>query len=344
MPVINEQKLKDDLKNRRFSSVYFFYGEESFLVKTYAERVKNKALGDGVSDMNLLELSGNPDLSLLSDHVESLPFFAEHKVIMINDFNPEKVAENEAEPLLDILRNAPETTVIVFYLTGCSFSLRAGRVKKLFEEIKKIAAVCEFKPLTPKETAGIIYRKAEREGRRISPQNANYLAEITACDLNLASAETSKLCCYVERGKEITREIIDKMVEKRLETKIFSLSDAMISGSGQEAFKILRELFEQRVEPVAILATLSGAYSEYYVARLGAAEGVQASGVAARLGYTGGRAGFFSRKYSKAAKMSLESLREAMSIILDTDVKLKSRRVNGNIMLEETVLKLMSIK
>lgn len=344
MPVINEQRLKDDLKNRRFSQVYFLYGQESFLVKTYADRIKNKALGEDISDMNLLELNGNPELSLLSDHIETMPFFSEYKVIMINDFNPEKIAENETETFLNMLGSVPDTTIVVFYLTGCTFSLRSQRMKKLFEDIKKYAFVCEFKPLTPKETAGIIYKKIEREGRRISTQNANYLAEITACDLNLASVETTKLCSYVDKGKEITKDIIDKMVEKRLETKIFTLSDAMISGSSQNAFRILNELFEQRVDPIPILATLSTAYSEYYAAKIAANEGGSAAKTASDLGYTGARASFFSKKYAQASKMNPSSLRKAMKIIYETDIKLKTTRNNGNLLLEETVLKLMSLK
>lgn len=343
MPVINEQRLKDDLKSRRFSRVYFFYGQEPFLVKTYADRIKNKALGEDISDMNLLELSGNPELSLLSDHIETMPFFSEYKVIMINDFNLEKIAENETEAFLNMLENVPDTTIVVFYLTGCTFSLRSQRMKKLFEDIKKYALVCEFKPLTPKETAGIIYRKIEREGRKISTQNANYLAEITACDLNLASVETTKLCSYVNKGEEITKEIIDKMVEKRLETKVFTLSDAMISGSGQNAFRILNELFEQRVDPIPVLATLSTAYSEYYAAKIAANSGVSAAKTASDLGYTGARAGFFSKKYAQASKMDLDDLRKAMKIIYETDIKLKTTRNSGNLLLEETVLKLMSL-
>lgn len=343
MPVINEQRLKDDLKSRRFSRVYFFYGQEPFLVKTYADRIKNKALGEDISDMNLLELSGNPELSLLSDHIETMPFFSEYKVIMINDFNPEKIAENETEAFLHMLENVPDTTIVVFYLTGCTFSLRSQRMKKLFEDIKKYALVCEFKPLTPKETAGIIYRKIEREGRKISTQNANYLAEITACDLNLASVETTKLCSYVNKGGEITKEIIDKMVEKRLETKVFTLSDAMISGSSQNAFRILNELFEQRVDPIPILATLSTAYSEYYAAKIAANSGVSAAKTASDLGYTGARASFFSKKYAQASKMNLDDLRKAMKIIYETDIKLKTTRNNGNLLLEETVLKLMAL-
>lgn len=346
MPIINEQKIKDDLKSGKLSPVYFLYGEEIFLVKTYADKIKNKALGGDESGINLVETGGNPDFSKLSDHIEAVPFFSDYKVIMINDFNPEVLAnqtEDEMEIFQNVLSNMPETAVLIFYNTGISFSARSAKVKKVWEIIKKYAAVCEFKPLSLKEVTNIIYKKVEKEKRTISPANAEYLAEITLCDLNLASSETRKLCNYVDEGKEITREIIDVMVEKRLETKVFSLSDAMLRHNKKEAFRILNELFEQRAEPVVILATLSSAYSEFYIDKAAVNSSIPFNQVASDCGYTGFKANYASKKYNQAKTMDSNSLRQAMSVIYDTDIKLKSVKIDGRLLLEETVLKLMEL-
>ncbi|MCM1055384.1 MAG: DNA polymerase III subunit delta [Bacteroides sp.] len=341
MPIMTEAQLSANIKSGNFFPVYFFYGEESFLVKTYAMRIKSRLVGDSKNDINLLELSGCPDLAMLSDHAEALPFFADRKVIMINDFDLEKLPESELEHFENILKNVPDTTVMVFYLTGCGFSLRSGRVKKLFEMFKKYAAVCEFKPLNKMKIGDIICKKAAKQKRLISPTNAEYIAEITACDLNLASVETTKLCCYVGEGKEITREIIDSMIVKRLETKVFTLSDSMLAGNKREAFRILNELFEQRVDPIPILAALSTVYSDYYTAKAAKIKGVSPQQVAADFGYTGAKASFAAKKYNQAAKMDIESLRNAMEIIFEADVRCKSSTVNRRLLLEETVLKIM---
>lgn len=343
MPVVNEAQLKADIQSGKFATVYFLYGEESFLVKTYAERIRKKAIGSDEADINLLELSGNPDVSVLSDHVEALPFFADYKVIMINDFNPEKVEENDTEEFLRLLKNVPDTTIIVFYLTGCSFSLRSSRIKKLFEEIKKLACVCEFKLLNKMKVGDIISHKVKREKKLISVTNAEYLAEITGCDLNLAYMETSKLCSYVNEGQEITKEIIDKMVEKKLETKIFTLSDAMLSGNVKRSMEILAELVQQRVEPIAILATLSAVYSEYYADKAAYEKGILSGQVAHDLGFTGAKASYAAKKYNTASRMNANKLRAAAEIIFNADVKLKSTKIDGNVLIEETVLKLINL-
>lgn len=341
MPVVTEVQLNSDIRSGRFFSVYFLYGEESFLTQTYAKRIKNKALGDGQVDINLLELDGNPDLSMLADHVETLPFFAEHRVITVNDFNPEKISEEETEAFTQLIKNVPDTTILVFYLTSCSFSLRSQRMKKLFDMIKQYACVCEFKPLNKMKVGDLISKKVAKQKRLISPTNAEYLAEITACDMNLASAESTKLCCYVSEGQEITREIIDLMVAKQLETRVYTLADAMISGNKSRAFHILDELFEQRVEPIPVLAALSGAYSEYYCAKAAKNMDVIPQQVANDFGYSGAKASFAAKKYNEAAGMDIEKLRHDMQIIYEADVKCKSASVDKKILLEETVLKLI---
>lgn len=341
MPVFTEAQLISNIKSGNFFTVYFLYGEESFLTQTYAKRIKNKALGDVQIDINLLELDGNPDLSMLTEHMETLPFFAEHRVIMINDFSPEKISEEETEAFIQLIKSVPDTTIIIFYLTSCSFSLRTQRMKKLFDTIKQYACVCEFKPLNKMKVGGLISKKVAKQKRLISPTNAEYLAEITGCDMNLASAESTKLCCYVSEGQEITREIIDLMVAKQLETKVYTLADAMISGNKSRTFHILDELFEQRVDPIPVLAALSTAYSEYYCAKAAKNMDVIPQQVAVDFGYSGAKASFAAKKYNEAAQMDIEKLRHDMLIIFEADVKCKSASIDKRVLLEETVLKLI---
>lgn len=341
MPLVTETQLNSDIKSGKFYTAYFFYGEESFLTQTYARQIKIKASGDDQADINLLELDGNPDLSILSDHVETLPFFAEHRVIMINDFNPEKISDEEAEEFTQLIKSIPDTTILVFYLTNCTFSLRSERMKKLFEMIKQNACVCEFKKLNKMKVGGLISKKVSKQKRLISSTNAEYLAEITSCDMNLASAETTKLCCYVSEGKEITREIIDLMVAKQLETRVYTLADAIISDNKSKAFRILDELFAQRVDPIPIFAALSTAYSEYYCAKAAKIIDVIPQQVAADLGYSGAKASFAAKKYNEAIRMDIEKLRNDIQTIYEADVKCKSTSADKRVLLEETVLKLM---
>ena len=344
MPVINEAQIKADIRSGKFFSMYFLYGDESFLTQTYAKLIKNKALGDEQDDINLLELSGNPDLSMLSDYVETLPFFAEYRVIMVNDFNPDKFSDEEIEGFTQLIKKIPNTTILVFYLTGFNFSPRTQKAKKLFDDIKQHACVCEFKQMNKMQVGELIRKKAAKQKRLISPTNAEYLAEITGCDMNLASVESTKLCCYVGENQEITREIIDTMVAKQLETNVYTLVNTMISGNKSKAFSILDELFEQGADPIELLPTLSAAYSEYYYAKTAKNIDIIPQQVAADFGYSKAKASFAAKKYNEAARMDMDKLRRNMQIIFEADTKCKSATIDKKVLLEETVLKLMQQK
>ncbi len=341
MPVITETKLSADIKKGVFYPVYFFYGEEAFLTKMYADRIKTKALGEQPIDINLLEMSGNPDLSVLSEQIQAVPFFAEHKVIMINDFSIEKVADSDVEPFKEIIQNVPDTTILIFYLTNCTFSLRSEKVKKIFEAIKENACVCEFTPLNQMKIGELICKKVAKQKRVISRTTAEYLAEITACDMTMASTETAKLCSYVDEGQEITREIVDRTVAKQLETKVYTLSDAIISKNKNKAFTILGELFEQRAKAVQILSSLGDAYADYYYVKTAKEKGIIPQQVVEEFGYNKKRAFIVSKKYNESAKMDLNDIRNAIEIIFEADTKCKSINVNEKLLMEEVLLKLL---
>lgn len=144
-------------------------------------------------------------------------------------------------------------------------------------------------------------------------------------------------------GGEITKEIIDRMVEKRLETQVFTLSTAMLGKDKRKAFQILNSLFEQRAEPVAVLAALASAYTELYMYKAAINSNVSFNQVAADNKYASTRLYFARTKYDQAKSTEIKALRKAVNIIYDTDTKLKSVKIDGRILLEETVLKLMSV-
>lgn len=109
-------------------------------------------------------------------------------------------------------------------------------------------------------------KKAAKRGCVISRADAQHIAELTLCDLSLASTETDKLCSYAGTG-EITAEMIDKLTIKQLDTSIYSLATELLKGNRRQALLILDDLIAQKIEPVVILAALSSNYIDFYRAK-----------------------------------------------------------------------------
>ena len=109
------EKLAAELKNRTFRRVYLFYGEEKYLIRQYQSRLIETVLGDNAG-MNLSVFEGkNADPKEIMSQAQTMPFFAEYRVILVQESGfYKKTPEGMAE-----------------YLAGqCDFSTAVDNIKK----------------------------------------------------------------------------------------------------------------------------------------------------------------------------------------------------------------------
>lgn len=340
--ILDEDKLSAKIKTNQIDNIYYLYGEEVFLTKTYTSRLSNKIVGKDPLDFNYIKLSSNVNPNILSDHIESLPAFADKKVILINDLDSEKTPVEDLEKLLNLFKDIPDTTVIIISITGFFPDVKKSKTKKLISTVSKHGSVCEFKYLAPSKISEIIIRKATKNACIISRENAKYLAEITLKNLTLISEETGKLCSYVGKGKEITREIIDLLVPKQLDTSIFTLATAITANQYKQAFTILDDLYAQRIEPVVIMSALSGTFVDFYRARVAKSSGITPNQVVLDFGYPKNRAFLVSKAFIAIANVKPSHLRRCLKALSQADTKLKTTSANQRIIIEQTIIRLFS--
>ena len=104
------QKLKSDLANGTVAPLYVFYGEESYLKEYYRDAVIKCAVGDGLPDFNITELSERqttPDT--LTDAVTGLPFGADKKVVIVQDYPVMRASGENKDTLTSMQENITDT-------------------------------------------------------------------------------------------------------------------------------------------------------------------------------------------------------------------------------------------
>ena len=199
---LDEDKLSTAIKSREISRVNYLYGEERFLVKTYTDRLLDATVGKDRNDINLIKLAGTFPVDTLTDSIDSIPLFADSKAVLISDLDLEKFDDNGIEIILNSLKDVPDECTVIISMTGNTEQLKKAKNKKLITALtkQKNAAVCEFAHLTTARVTELIMKKAAKRGCVISRTDAQHIAELTLCDLSLASTETDKLCgfCTVE--------------------------------------------------------------------------------------------------------------------------------------------------
>ena len=104
------QRLKEDIKNRAFHQLYLLYGEEDYLKKMYKNSLKQAVL-EGSDDINYSYFEGkDTDVLQIKETVETLPFFNDYRLVIVEDSGFFK----SANTLADYLEDMPESSIVVF--------------------------------------------------------------------------------------------------------------------------------------------------------------------------------------------------------------------------------------
>ena len=77
--------IDNDIKRQEYKKVYLLYGEERYLIRQYRDKLK-KAMTKPDDTMNFSSFEGDDiNVKEVIDLAETLPFFADRRVILIED-------------------------------------------------------------------------------------------------------------------------------------------------------------------------------------------------------------------------------------------------------------------
>lgn len=339
---ISEKELKQHIKNGNPERVYLLYGEECYLTEHYAEQLVRFTAGDqdpSLAEFNIQRFDGQDcSFDSIEEAVEALPLMSERKCVMVSDC--EVTATSVFERVMDLLSDPPETTSLIFRMTTLyNDGKKSTKWKQIVDAVENCGICVEFPRKTNEELVRLLTVGAGRRGCLLKPENAKRLIEQCGNDLNLLLNELDKLCA-VAANAEITADVLEQVATKNLNAQAYELSNAILQHHYEKAYMILHRLFASRAEPVVILAALSNSYADLYRAKVAAAGGVQAETLVEEFDYKG-RA--FRLRYASrdCSHLSLEALRESLTILSQADRRLKSTAGDKRTILEETAAKLI---
>jgi DNA polymerase-3 subunit delta len=343
MPEITESSLKKQMEKADFSSLYFLYGEEKYLVNLYAQKLIAKAKGTAFEDFNLQRFDGGAaSVDDIAAAAEALPFMAERKCVAVSDLNVGTLRAGELSKLEELISSVPSTTVLVIYLATIVPDVKKDKKwKKFIGIVNQTGCVLECRRRAGAELEKLLCRAAEKRGCALSRRNAGRIVGYSGNDLQTLYNELEKLCAFVQEG-EITEQVIDRLVVKNLEAKVFDLSKAIVSGAYDRAYGILDLLFYQNEEPVSVLAVLSSAYLDLYRVRIAVQGGYAATEPAKHFDYA--RKEFrLTNAERDSRRLSVPVLRKSLSALLEADTALKSARGDRRVVMEKLIAKLLLI-
>ena len=329
-------ELKQALKNKDLGRLYFFHGEETFLLTYYLGQIRKQLIDPLTESFNFHRMTAETfTIQDFADAVENLPMMAEHTMVQVDDIDLFKMAEADRNKIIDILSDVPEYCTVVFTYETTPWK-PDKRLKKLWEAVDKNGCIVEFAKQDQRALVTWIGRHFLARKKQISSELCVYLIDITGGTMTALSGEIEKICAY-SGSDVIVKADIDAVTEPVLDAVVFQMTDLMSAGRYDQALLKLQQLLKMQQEPLAILGAVGSHFRRLGTARtlLDAGKGPQ------ELQSLCGLPPFAARKNMDAARrFSPKFFQTASQLVLDTDYAMKTSIDDPVRLLELLVLRL----
>lgn len=238
------KSLNEDLKTGQLKQVYLLFGEEGYLKRQYKNRLTSAMLPEG-DTMNYACYEGKGiDLREVIDLAETMPFFADRRLIVFENTGFFKSGGTE---LADYMKTLPETTSFLFVES------EVDKRSKLYKTVKAKGRAVELgfqdEATLKRWVAGLV----KKEKKQITEQTVVYFLNKTGTDMENITKELEKLYCYALERDAITKEDVDAVCVTQISNHIFDMVDAVSQKKQQRALELYYELLALKEPPMRIL-------------------------------------------------------------------------------------------
>ena len=228
--------------------MYLLCGEEAYLKRQYRNRIRRAVIPEG-DTMNYAYYEGkNIPVPEIIDLAETMPFFAERRLIVIENSGFFKTASQE---LADYIRVMPDTVLLLFVESEVD---KRGR---LYKAVKDRGSVVELGYQDERTLTLWIASAVKRENKKIREDTVHLLLSRAGTDMENLEQELEKLFSYTASREEITSQDVEEICTTRLENRIFEMVDAVAQKEQKKALDYYYDLVALREPPLKIHALLT---------------------------------------------------------------------------------------
>jgi DNA polymerase-3 subunit delta len=319
------EELRRALADGAIKPVYYFYGDETYLMEREVKRFIATLVPPDVADFNLDILYGADRKGQeIAAAAQTLPMFADRRLVVVK--RSEGLTEADYTGLTEYLRNPSPSTCLLF--VGKKPDLR----KKFFLELKKIGELVEFKPPYENQLPAFVAAETAHAGARIAPEAVELLISLSGTNLQELASQIEKLAGYVGAGKTITLEAVREIASDTRADTVFDLANALGEKNLCTALRKLQTVLRDGQAPLFVLNMLTRHFRQLWQLRELMARKVPKPEWGRAIGL---RSDYFLPGLTKQAGMfTLIEFRETFERFYETDSALKSSRLKPAFILE----------
>lgn len=316
------KKLNEDLKSGQLKQVYLLCGTEAYLRRQYKNRLRAALLPEE-DTMNYSYFEGkNVNVKELIDLAETLPFFAERRLIVLENTG---LFQSAGAELAEYLKFMPEYAAFVFVEED------PDKRSKLYKTVKAKGYVADLSAQDETTLKRWVRSIFNREKKQISDGDILYLIAKTGTDMENLLHETEKLVCYCIEKETITRDDIDAVCVTQTVNHIFDMVSAVAEKNQRRALDLYYDLLALKEPPMRILFLMARQYRMLFHVKALAGQGYHKKEIASKAGLHPFAAGKYMEQ---SRRFQMQELRSVMEESADLEQRVKTGMITDQLAVE----------
>lgn len=337
------EELEKSLKQGILGSLYLLYGEEKYLINNCVKNIE-KLFGEKIAGINFVLIDENNVNEIISD-IQTPAFGFERKLIVAKNTglfkkDAKKKTKNDNSNIKVKLTSYLEENIDILKKDVVLVFIEETAEKcELLNIFEKHGIVCESEYLKPFQIQTRIKNIANLYGVNIDKTTIDYFIECCGTDMQELVNEIRKLIEYEGKGNTITKQDIDKLSIKKIESIIFDLTDNLGKKNIEESLKVLKNLIYAKEPIQKIFITLYNHFKKLYITKIAVNEKLN---LAESLNLKANQT-FLAGKYRMQSGYFKEAeLKKLLKEFIDLDYKVKNGMMDINVGLESILCRYCS--
>ena len=321
------KNLNEDIKNGSFRPVYLLCGDEAYLKQQYKKRLKKAILPEDDA-MNFSQYAGKGiDVRQLIDQAETLPFFAERRLILVEQSG---FFKNACPELAEYLPGMPPETILVFVED------EVDKRGKLYKAVKQCGRIAELGRQDERTLQTWILGMLKKERKNITGDALRLFMEKTGNDMENIANELEKLLAYTYGSDSVEASDVQAICTVTTESRIFDMIRALAEKRQKQALELYYDLLSLKEPPMRILFLIARQFNQMLQLKDLREQGLDSKTVASRAGV----APFIAKKsLAQAERFTKEELRCAVEDCVEAETAVKTGRLGDRLAVEMLIVR-----
>lgn len=321
------RRIDEDIAKGQFQNLYLIYGEEDYLKLQYKNKLIAALVNEG-DNMNFSKYEDNGiNTAQVIDQAETMPFFAEHRVILIENSG---FGKKMPEDLGNYLSTIPEFTVFIFV------EPTADKRGKLYKAAKAAGRDIEINMPNEAVLAKWVGAQLNAAGKQMKKDAWSQFLNMTHESMDNMSRELEKLITYVGDRNQITIDDVNAICIAKVETKIFDMLNAISAKDMVKTMDLYQDMLSAKEPPMRILTMIVRQFRQMKVVKELSGFGNNASTIAGKVGMPD----FAVRRTMQlAGNFSDKEITNLLNDAADFEEKFKTGRLDEKLAVELIIMK-----